>query len=116
MSVLTLREALRAALDEEMARDDSVILLGEEVGQYNGAYKVSQGLLDEFGAKRVIDTPITEHAFAGIGVGAAFAFSRPARRAPLAPASRAARAARSAPLSPRHRRSHPRPRSPRSGD
>ena len=57
---------------EEMRRDDSVFLMGEEVAEYQGAYKVSQGLLQEFGARRVIDTPITEHGFAGIGVGAAY--------------------------------------------
>jgi len=69
---LTVREALRDAMAEEMRRDPDVFLMGEEVAEYQGAYKVSQGLLDEFGAKRVIDTPITEHGFAGIGVGAAF--------------------------------------------
>ncbi|MBS0219770.1 MAG: pyruvate dehydrogenase complex E1 component subunit beta [Proteobacteria bacterium] len=74
---LTVREALRDAMAEEMRRDDKVFLMGEEVAQYQGAYKVSQGLLDEFGAKRVIDTPITEHGFAGLGVGAAFAGLRP---------------------------------------
>jgi len=68
----TVREALRDAMAEEMRRDETVFLMGEEVAEYNGAYKVSQGLLDEFGAKRVIDTPITEHGFAGIAVGAAF--------------------------------------------
>ncbi len=73
----TVREALRDAMAEEMRRDDSVFLMGEEVAQYEGAYKVSQGLLDEFGDKRVIDTPITEHGFAGLGVGAAFAGLRP---------------------------------------
>ena len=67
----TVREALRDAMAEEMRRDDKVFLMGEEVAEYQGAYKVSQGLLDEFGAKRVIDTPITEHGFAGIGAGAA---------------------------------------------
>ena len=77
MSAITLREALRAALDEEMARDDSVILLGEEVGQYNGAYKVSQGLLEKYGPERVIDTPISEEGFTGIGIGAAMAGLRP---------------------------------------
>ena len=66
-----MREALRDAMAEEMRRDDKVFLMGEEVAEYQGAYKVSQGLLDEFGAKRVIDTPITEHGFAGIGAGAA---------------------------------------------
>ena len=74
---LTVREALRDAMAEEMRADDSVFLLGEEVAEYQGAYKVSQGLLEEFGAKRVIDTPITEHGFAGMGVGAAYAGLRP---------------------------------------
>ena len=69
---LTVREALRDAMAEEMRRDPDVFLMGEEVAEYQGAYKVSQGLLDEFGARRVIDTPITEHGFAGVGVGAAF--------------------------------------------
>ncbi|KAA0920635.1 pyruvate dehydrogenase complex E1 component subunit beta [Aquicoccus porphyridii] len=73
----TVREALRDAMAEEMRRDDSVFLMGEEVAEYQGAYKISQGLLDEFGAKRVIDTPITEHGFAGVGVGAAFGGLRP---------------------------------------
>jgi pyruvate dehydrogenase E1 component beta subunit len=73
----TVREALRDAMAEEMRRDPDVFLMGEEVAEYQGAYKVSQGLLDEFGAKRVIDTPITEHGFAGIGVGAAFYGLRP---------------------------------------
>jgi pyruvate dehydrogenase E1 component beta subunit len=68
---LTVREALRDAMAEEMRRDEKVFLMGEEVAEYQGAYKVSQGLLDEFGARRVIDTPITEHGFAGIGAGAA---------------------------------------------
>lgn len=77
MSLITVREALRAAMDEEMARDDSVILLGEEVGQYNGAYKVSQGLLEKYGPDRVIDTPISEEGFTGIGIGAAMAGLRP---------------------------------------
>jgi pyruvate dehydrogenase E1 component beta subunit len=74
---MTVREALRDAMAEEMRRDDTVFLMGEEVAQYQGAYKVSQGLLEEFGARRVIDTPITEHGFAGLGVGAAFAGLRP---------------------------------------
>jgi len=74
---ITMREALRDAMAEEMRRDANVFLMGEEVGQYQGAYKVSQGLLEEFGEKRVIDTPITEQGFAGIGVGAAFAGLRP---------------------------------------
>ncbi len=73
----TVREALRDAMAEEMRRDDNVFLMGEEVAEYQGAYKISQGLLDEFGAKRVIDTPITEHGFAGIGVGAAFGGLKP---------------------------------------
>jgi len=73
----TVREALRDAMAEEMRRDADVFLMGEEVAEYQGAYKISQGLLDEFGAKRVIDTPITEHGFAGIGVGAAFYGLRP---------------------------------------
>ncbi|MEO8559206.1 MAG: biotin/lipoyl-containing protein, partial [Rhodospirillales bacterium] len=74
---MTVREALRDAMAEEMRRDDKVFLMGEEVAQYQGAYKVSQGLLDEFGAKRVIDTPITEYGFAGVGVGAAFSGLKP---------------------------------------
>lgn len=74
---LTVREALRDAMAEEMRRDEKVFLMGEEVAQYQGAYKVSQGLLDEFGPGRVIDTPITEHGFAGLGVGAAFAGLKP---------------------------------------
>ncbi|SMY09700.1 pyruvate dehydrogenase complex E1 component subunit beta [Flavimaricola marinus] len=73
----TVREALRDAMAEEMRRDDTVFLMGEEVAEYQGAYKISQGLLDEFGAKRVIDTPITEHGFTGIAVGAAFGGLRP---------------------------------------
>ncbi|MEM8788161.1 MAG: pyruvate dehydrogenase complex E1 component subunit beta [Pseudomonadota bacterium] len=73
----TVREALRDAMAEEMRRDADVFLMGEEVAEYQGAYKISQGLLDEFGDKRVIDTPITEHGFAGLGVGAAFAGLRP---------------------------------------
>ncbi len=75
--VVTMREALRDAMAEEMRRDPDVFLMGEEVAEYQGAYKVSQGLLEEFGAKRVIDTPITEQGFAGIGVGAAFAGLKP---------------------------------------
>lgn len=74
---MTVREALRDAMAEEMRRDENVFLMGEEVAQYQGAYKVSQGLLDEFGERRVIDTPITEHGFAGLGVGAAFGGLRP---------------------------------------
>jgi len=73
----TVREALRDAMAEEMRRDQNVFLMGEEVAEYQGAYKISQGLLDEFGAKRVIDTPITEHGFAGLSVGAAFGGLRP---------------------------------------
>ena len=73
----TVREAIRDAMAEEMRRDETVYLMGEEVAEYQGAYKVSQGLLDEFGAKRVIDTPITEHGFSGIAVGSAFAGLRP---------------------------------------
>ena len=72
-----MREALRDAMAEEMRQDQNVFLMGEEVGEYQGAYKISQGLLDEFGEKRVIDTPITEHGFAGIAVGAAFGGLRP---------------------------------------
>ena len=73
----TVREALRDALAEEMRRDDAVFLMGEEVGEYEGAYKVSQGLLAEFGPRRVLDTPITEHGFTGLGIGAAFAGLKP---------------------------------------
>jgi pyruvate dehydrogenase E1 component beta subunit len=74
---ITVRDALRDAMAEEMRRDPRVFLMGEEVAQYQGAYKVSRGLLEEFGARRVIDTPITEHGFAGLGVGAAMAGLRP---------------------------------------
>ncbi|MFN4114514.1 MAG: pyruvate dehydrogenase complex E1 component subunit beta [Sphingomonadaceae bacterium] len=77
MKTVTLREALRDAMAEEMRRDDRVFVMGEEVAQYQGAYKVTQGLLDEFGPKRVIDTPITEYGFAGIGAGAAMGGLRP---------------------------------------
>jgi pyruvate dehydrogenase E1 component beta subunit len=77
MRSIQFREALREALSEEMRRDESIFLMGEEVADYNGAYKVSQGMLDEFGAKRVIDTPIAELGFAGIGVGAAMNGLRP---------------------------------------
>ena len=77
MTTMTVREALRDAMAEEMRRDPDVFLMGEEVAEYQGAYKVSQGLLDEFGPQRVIDTPITEHGFAGIGVGAAYQGLRP---------------------------------------
>ncbi|HEY8032951.1 MAG TPA: pyruvate dehydrogenase complex E1 component subunit beta, partial [Methylocella sp.] len=77
MVTLTVREALRDAMAEEMRRDDSVFIIGEEVAEYEGAYKVTQGLLQEFGPRRVVDTPITEHGFAGLGIGAAFAGLRP---------------------------------------
>ncbi len=77
MVTMTIREALRDAMAEEMRRDADVFVMGEEVAEYQGAYKVTQGLLQEFGAKRVIDTPITEHGFAGIGVGAAMAGLKP---------------------------------------
>jgi len=74
---MTMREALRDAMAEEMRRDKDVFVMGEEVAEYQGAYKVTQGLLDEFGAQRVIDTPITEHGFAGVGIGAALAGLKP---------------------------------------
>ena len=74
---LTVREAIREAMSEEMRSDETVYLMGEEVAEYQGAYKISQGMLDEFGSKRVIDTPITEHGFAGIAVGAAFGGLKP---------------------------------------
>ena len=77
MAMIMMREALRQAMQEEMKRDENVLLLGEEVAQYNGAYKVSQGLLDEFGPDRVIDTPIAEEGFTGMGIGAAMAGLRP---------------------------------------
>ncbi|WP_022724503.1 pyruvate dehydrogenase complex E1 component subunit beta [Rhodopseudomonas sp. B29] len=77
MVKLTVREALRDAMAEEMRRDGDVLVMGEEVAEYQGAYKVTQGLLQEFGARRVIDTPITEHGFAGVGVGAGFAGLKP---------------------------------------
>ena len=77
MKSVTVREALRDAMAEEMRRDGDVFVMGEEVAEYQGAYKITQGLLDEFGARRVIDTPITEHGFAGLGVGAAMAGLRP---------------------------------------
>lgn len=77
MPTITFREALRQAMEEEMRRDENIILLGEEVAQYNGAYKVSQGLLDTFGEERVIDTPISEEGFTGVGVGAALVGLRP---------------------------------------
>ena len=74
---MTVREALRAGMSEEMRKDEAIYLMGEEVAQYQGAYKISQGMLDEFGAKRVIDTPITEHGFAGMAVGSAFRGLKP---------------------------------------
>jgi pyruvate dehydrogenase E1 component beta subunit len=77
MVTMTIREALRDAMAEEMRRDADVLVMGEEVAEYQGAYKITQGLLQEFGAQRVIDTPITEHGFAGIGVGAAMAGLKP---------------------------------------
>src|SRR6201996_2675757 len=77
MVTMTIREALRDAMAEEMRRDEDVFVMGEEVAEYQGAYKVTQGLLQEFGARRVIDTPITEHGFTGVGVGAAMAGLKP---------------------------------------
>ncbi|MEO0613540.1 MAG: biotin/lipoyl-containing protein, partial [Pseudomonadota bacterium] len=77
MVEITIRDALRDAMAEEMRRDANVFLMGEEVAEYQGAYKVSRGLLEEFGARRVVDTPITEYGFAGLGVGAAFAGLKP---------------------------------------
>ncbi|MBT7956678.1 MAG: pyruvate dehydrogenase complex E1 component subunit beta [Rhodospirillaceae bacterium] len=76
-TILTVREALRDAMAEEMRTDDTIFLMGEEVAEYQGAYKISEGLLEEFGGKRVIDTPITEHGFTGLGVGAAFGGLKP---------------------------------------
>jgi len=77
MAIITMREALRDAMAEEMRRDKNVFVMGEEVAEYQGAYKVTQGLLQEFGPQRVVDTPITEHGFAGLGVGAALAGLKP---------------------------------------
>jgi len=77
MAEITVREALRDAMAEEMRKDENVYLIGEEVAEYQGAYKVSQGLLDEFGARRVVDTPITEHGFAGLAAGSAMAGLKP---------------------------------------
>ena len=77
MRKIAIRQALREAMNEEMRRDPNVFLMGEEVAEYNGAYKVSQGMLEEFGEKRVIDTPISELGFAGIAVGAAMNGTRP---------------------------------------
>lgn len=73
MTIINMREALRQALDEEMSEDNSMIIIGEEVAQYQGAYKITQGLLDKYGSRRVIDTPISEEGFTGIGIGAAMA-------------------------------------------
>ena len=77
MREIQFREALREAMSEEMRRDDKIFLMGEEVAEYNGAYKVSQGMLDEFGPDRIIDTPITELGFTGLGIGAAINGLRP---------------------------------------
>src|SRR5476651_637871 len=77
MSAQTVRDALRDAMAEEMGRDQEVFVMGEEVAEYQGAYKVTQGLLQEFGDKRVVDTPITEHGFTGLGVGAAMMGLKP---------------------------------------
>jgi pyruvate dehydrogenase E1 component beta subunit len=77
MQLLDMREAIRQAIDEEMTRDSTVFIMGEEVAEYNGAYKVTKGLLDKYGPKRVIDTPISENGFAGIGIGAAMTGLRP---------------------------------------
>ena len=77
MRQIQFREAIREAMTEEMRRDETIFLMGEEVAEYDGAYKVSKGMLDEFGAKRIIDTPISELGFAGIGVGAAMNGIRP---------------------------------------
>lgn len=76
-TTMTVRDAINSALDEELARDNTVFILGEEIGQYQGAYKVTKGLLDKYGKDRIIDTPITEHGFAGMAVGAAFNGLRP---------------------------------------
>ena len=75
--IITVREALKEAMAEEMTRDQEVFLMGEEVGYYNGAYKITEGLLDLFGPERVIDTPITEQGFTGIAIGAAFKGLKP---------------------------------------
>src|SRR5690349_310623 len=77
MQQITMREALNQAMTEEMERDANVFLIGEEVAEYNGAYKVSQGMLEKFGPKRVVDTPISENGFAGLAVGAAMTGLRP---------------------------------------
>jgi len=77
MTFMTVRESLRDAMAEEMRLDPGIFVMGEEVAEYQGAYKVTQGLLEEFGAQRVVDTPITEHGFAGVGIGAAFLGLKP---------------------------------------
>ncbi len=77
MQTVTMREALRQAIDEEMERDDTVFVMGEEVGEYNGAYKITKGLLDKWGPQRIVDTPIAENGFAGVGIGAAMVGLRP---------------------------------------
>ncbi len=77
MAEITVREALQLAMKEEMQRDERVFILGEEVAEYQGAYKITQGLLQEFGPKRVIDSPISEHGFTGLAIGAAFGGLRP---------------------------------------
>jgi pyruvate dehydrogenase E1 component beta subunit len=77
MAVITYREALRAAMREELQRDENVVVMGEEVAQFNGAYKVTEGLLKEFGPKRVVDTPISEAGFIGLGIGASMLGIRP---------------------------------------
>ena len=77
MKTLQFREAIAEAMSEEMRRDDTIYLMGEEVAEYNGAYKASKGMLDEFGAKRIIDTPISELGFSGIGIGSAMNGNRP---------------------------------------
>ena len=81
MPEIQFREALRQAMWEEMERDENVFLMGEEVGEYNGAYKVSEGMLAHFGPKRVIDTPISEAGFSGLGIGAAMGGLRPSSTA-----------------------------------
>jgi len=77
MQLVDVREALRQAIDEEMARDEKVYLMGEEVAEYNGAYKISKGLLDKWGSERIIDTPIAENGFVGLSIGAAMTGLRP---------------------------------------
>ena len=80
MVEITVREALQLAMKEEMQRDERVFIMGEEVAEYQGAYKITQGLLQEFGPKRVIDSPISEHGFTGLAIGAAFGGLRPDSR------------------------------------